>query len=118
MENLQIKLIATLQNSVTENTILKEGTILFYNSDIEHILTHNKVDFMCIKNNSNGLSIQSPFYIPSRRLMLKNTKVSYRDLVFDTLITMEDKNNNICVYGNFNTEGINSLELLFYSITM
>ena len=118
LENLEIKLIATLKNSVTENTILKEGTILFYNSDIEHILTHNKVDFMCIKNNSNGLSMQSPFYIPSRRLMLKNTKVSYRDLVFDTLITMEDKNNNICVYGNFNTEGINSLELLFYSITM
>lgn len=67
---------------------------------------------------SNGLSIYSSLYIPGRRFMVQNTQTSLNPLQYNLLTTMEDDENNICVYGQFDASNVNVFKLVFYSINV
>ena len=116
LENLSIHKIKTITSKVKFGKVLNQGTILFDGTEFNNILKYNKVSFVSLTINSLSLSGTSPFYIPSKRLKYISNDVSREKNESLVLVTFEDSDDNICVYGSFDATKVTAMAINFYTI--
>ena len=116
LENLSIHKIKTITSKVKFGKVLNQGTILFDGAEFNNILKYNKVSFVSLTINSLSLSGTSPFYIPSKRLKYISNDVSREKNESLVLVTFEDSDDNICVYGSFDATKVTAMAINFYTI--
>lgn len=116
LENLSIHKIKTIASKARFGKVLNQGTILFDGAEFNNILKYNKVSFVSLTINSLSLSGTSPFCIPSKRLKYISNDVSREKNESLVLVTFEDSDDNICVYGSFDATKVTAIAINFYTI--